>query len=218
VSLVSAQSPSFDNLEISEKIGQWTTIVIDLQMMTVNGEVFERLVCSRWTVLIPTLIWKKLQLLAKHLEDPESKAADAALYMVRKAVANKKDVKIINQTFEDVTQDVMDFELYTPETPSGTVSPAQTEEDEEAIIGITRRASDLKERTEVYTEALASHPNAKPVALLSDNSSITSKAKRAGLVVLASEVFKSLLKNRLPAPEAPAQSEHVTTQRIEGLK
>ena len=55
VPLVSAQSPSFDTLEISERIGQWTTIVIDLQIMTVNGEVFERLVCSRWTVLIPTL-------------------------------------------------------------------------------------------------------------------------------------------------------------------
>ena len=51
--LGSPKHTHFDPFEIFDVIGQWTTIVIDLQLM-VKGDLFPHLVETRWTVLIPT--------------------------------------------------------------------------------------------------------------------------------------------------------------------
>jgi hypothetical protein len=44
-----------DGVELSDKIGLWTSIVVDQQSMMSNGEVFRRLVNSKWTLVVPNI-------------------------------------------------------------------------------------------------------------------------------------------------------------------
>ena len=155
-------------------------------------------------------VWKRLYYLAKHDDEPDSKAANKAVAAVRTVVEDDKDVKIVNPEFKDVTEEVIICNSDTPEVNS----PAQRDEGEEAkiIVGITRSAADR--RTNNYTKALPQHPGATPAALLTDDKGMQNEAKVAGLVVLASEAFKRILKT---LSDASTASEFDTTRSIDSV-
>jgi hypothetical protein len=119
-------------------------------------------------------------------------------------VADKKNVRVVTGTLDDVTDEAMlnsgtALTTWNPQSPPRLNRLTQQEEqsEEDVIIGITRRASDVQEKTQIYAEARAAHPNARPVALLSENSKIMARAKGADLLVLTSKVLRGFMGSNL---------------------
>jgi len=174
----------------------FTTIVIDSDVMLYDVKVFDYLVSRRYTVAVSTNGWTKLNQLSRNSEDQTSRAATKALIKIKTAVQGPNEVRLLDQDAKDVTPQAIQTLQTAP--------PVNTKDEEDCgLVSLTRRASDLPHHHNTKPQATEGQP--KAAALLTNDTSVLSKAKEAGIYVIAYEKIKEWM-NRGRGVRSPSEA------------
>jgi hypothetical protein len=164
-----------------------TTLIVDISVMR-QSDIMEWIFQKNFKTLIPANDMTRLRIESKTLA-PESSSAHHAEELIRSAVKNQKQVKIVDITQRDITKEALD------KAPS---SPPRSDEDEDIsmIVKIARRATDeLKEKARAAKKSPPTSPTspyteAETAVLLTENDKARLQASKENVMAYRGRPFK----------------------------
>lgn len=183
-------------------------MVCDKTLLLKDQELFEHLIETRWNVVVPHqgvfqslsllhgsilltthLVFADLSTLSKTMA-PESDAAHQALRSVQSAYTQQSKIRILTASGEDITKRHLASER--PKTPvcSSPVDPTTSSEDiQDDLIGVTRRATDLNS----YEKPSDATEETRSAILLTDDRLTRVRAKTGMVASLAPSMLRRIL-------------------------
>jgi hypothetical protein len=135
-------------------------------------------------------VFADLSSLSRQNQQPESAAAKEALKSVQSAYTKyNKDVRILTTSGEDITKKHLAPETSSPPTCTTPVGDAETQDEkEENLIGVTRRATNLKD----FDTPQESMDHARSAILLTADRVTRVRAARDRVAALAPDMIRKL--------------------------